>query len=485
MAEPPASVSARPAEIGELLRQGRQLEVEDRWGEALSHYESAIRDYPDEQSLRRRFDFTRNHYDLRRRYCDPSFRGSLERLSIETTLDLYAEVLLKIQSHYVEAPHWKELVERGINSLDVALSESPFLSRNLSQAKRSDVDAFRHALRRELGPRVIQNHQDAKAAVAYAADRAQRQLGLSPVAVVLEFTCGATNALDAYSAYLTPDQLAEVYSQIEGNFVGLGVELKMENGYLTIVRVIPKSPAEQAGVRGGDRILAIGDRPVDSMSTDNAANLLQGEAGTVVELLLAAAGESPRRLSVRRQRVDVPSVDGVRIVDAERGIGYLKLTCFQKTTCRDLDEALWELHRAGMRGGLIMDLRGNPGGLLVTAVEVVDKFVQDGVIVSTRGRNIQEKFTYSAHLAGTWRVPLMVLIDQDSASAAEIFAGAIRDHRRGTIIGHRSYGKGSVQGDLPLALQRGRHAADHGQVLFARRSSLQPGRRRAGHSRPA
>ena len=286
--------------------------------------------------------------------------------------------------------------------------------------------------------------------MAHAADLAQRRLGLSPVAVVLEFTCGATNALDPYSAYLTPDQLAEVYSQIEGNFVGLGVELKMDGGFLTIVRVIPRSPAEQAGVRDGDRILAIGGRPVESMSTDNAANLLQGEAGTVVELSLAAVGEQPRRLSVRRQRVDVPSVDDVQILDAERGIGYLKLTCFQKTTCRDLDEALWKLHRAGMRGGLIMDLRGNPGGLLVTSVEVVDKFVQQGVIVSTRGRNVQEKFTYSAHPDGTWRVPLVVLIDEDSASAAEIFAGAIRDHRRGTIIGHRSYGKGSVQGIFPL-----------------------------------
>ena len=101
---------------------------------------------------------------------------------------------------------------------------------------------------------------------------------------------------------------------------------------------------------------------------------------------------------------------------------------------------------------LIMDLRGNPGGLLVTAVEVADKFVERGIIVSTRGRSVQEDFTYSAHTAGTWRVPLVVLIDKDSASAAEIFAGAIRDHRRGTIVGARSYGKGSVQGIFPLGI---------------------------------
>lgn len=126
-------------------------------------------------------------------------------------------------------------------------------------------------------------------------------------------------------------------------------------------------------------------------------------------------------------------------------MGYFRLNCFQKTTSRDIDAALWKLHRDGMKS-LVMDLRGNPGGLLTAAVEVVDKLVEDGVIVTTRGRSSLEDYSYTAHKAGTWRVPLVVLIDGDSASASEIFAGAIRDHRRGTIVGQRSYGKGSVQG---------------------------------------
>jgi carboxyl-terminal processing protease len=139
----------------------------------------------------------------------------------------------------------------------------------------------------------------------------------------------------------------------------------------------------------------------------------------------------------------------VGIIDRDNGIGYCKLTCFQKTTARDLDAALWKLHRDGMRS-LIVDVRGNPGGLLTAAVDAADRFIDQGVIVSTHGRSAQEDGTFLAHAEGVWKVPLVVIIDQDSASAAEIFAGAVRDLHRGTLVGVRSYGKGSVQGIFPL-----------------------------------
>jgi carboxyl-terminal processing protease len=145
----------------------------------------------------------------------------------------------------------------------------------------------------------------------------------------------------------------------------------------------------------------------------------------------------------------VPSVDDVRIVDGEYHIGYFKITSFQKTTPRDVDAALWKLHDQGMRS-LVIDLRGNPGGLLKAAVDVADKFVMDGMIVATRGRSPREDFDHKGQIAGTWRVPLVILVDHDSASASEILAGAIQDHRRGTLVGEKSYGKGSVQGIFPL-----------------------------------
>ena len=437
-------------EAAELLRQGRQLEVECRWDEALTHYEDAVRQFPHEASFRRRFDFARLHYDLGRRYNDQTFSDLLTRLSPEEALDIYDEVLLRIQANYVDTPSWKHIVERGTNGIEVALSEPAFLERNLPDVDTGGLDEFRHELRRELGNRVVQSRSDAREAVLQAAGLSERRLGIAPTAIVLEYTCGAANALDTYSAYLTPSQLTDVYSQIEGNFVGLGIELKAGDEALIIVRVIPKSPAQRGGILDNDRILAVDGQSTESLSTDQAATLLQGKSGSIVNLTVLTPGSDPRDLSIRRERVEIPSINDVQVLDSARGIAYFKLTCFQKTTCRDMDAALWRLHKVGMKS-LVIDLRGNPGGLLMTAVEVADKFIERGVIVSTRGRNAQEDHTYSAHQIGTWRVPLVVLIDKDSASAAEIFAGAIREHGRGTVMGTRSYGKGSVQGIFPLA----------------------------------
>jgi carboxyl-terminal processing protease len=168
-----------------------------------------------------------------------------------------------------------------------------------------------------------------------------------------------------------------------------------------------------------------------------------------------------RKLRVQRRLVDVPSVQDSKILDTQFGVAYMKLTSFQKTTSRDVDAALWSLHRQGMRS-LIIDVRGNPGGLLNASVEVADKFLTSGVIVSTRGRSTREDFDYQAHDAGTWRVPLVVLIDGDSASASEIFAGAVHDPGAG---GRHALRKGA-SGTFHNRYSGIRH---HLEVLFAQR----------------
>ena len=213
--------------------------------------------------------------------------------------------------------------------------------------------------------------------------------------------------------------------------------------------MIPRSPAEKAGIKAEDRIVAVDGQATNALSTDEAAALLTGAEGSLVRVAVVSPGQASRELTIRRAHVEVPSLEDVKILEPATGVAYVRIPAFQKTTATDLEEALWNLHRQGMRS-LIIDLRGNPGGLLTASVEVADKFIADGGIVSTRGRSEQENFNYRAHRPGTWRVPLVVLIDGDSASASEIFAGAIKDSGRGTIVGTRSYGKGSVQGIFPL-----------------------------------
>jgi carboxyl-terminal processing protease len=438
-----------PSFISSVLEKGRSLELSGRWADALSHYEEALHEHPQEPALQARFDNARLHYSLEQRYDDRSFRESLRALRPNQALDQYSDLLAKVETHYYTDPPWQDISRRGATAVDIALANENFLSDQGIRVRGQQIDQLRAEIVQLPNRYMIRSARDAAAVASQAARIARQRIGLSETATLLEFTAAAAGGLDHYSAFLTADQLRDIYSQIEGNFVGLGVELKADNGALLIVDVIPKSPAELAGIRDNDRITAVDGQPTASLSTDEAASLLTGAEGSLVRVTVESPGQRPRDITVRRASIDVPSLEEVKILDPATGVAYVRIPAFQKTTSADLEEALWDLHRQGMRS-LIIDLRGNPGGLLTASVEVADKFIADGGIVSTRGRSEQENFSYRAHRPGTWRVPLVVLIDGDSASASEIFAAAIKDAGRGKIVGNRSYGKGSVQGIFPL-----------------------------------
>jgi len=295
----------------------------------------------------------------------------------------------------------------------------------------------------------VASQVEAEAFAVWVASIAKTTLGVPTTVTLLEMTAAAMGSLDEYSAFLTTGQLDDLYAQIEGNFVGLGVELKAASDGLLVVHVIPGSPAERSGIRAGDHLVGVGGRPIGGMGVDQAAQLLQGAPGSLVTLAVLRAPSPARAITVRREHVEVPSIEDVRMADPAAGVAYLKISSFQKTTAADLEAALRRLDVAGMRS-LVVDLRGNPGGLLSAAVDVADLFLERGLVVATRGRSPEEDFNYTASRPGTWRMPLVVVIDGESASSSEIFAGAIRDHARGTIVGTRSYGKGSIQGIFPL-----------------------------------
>ncbi len=458
------SSEALPAAVSSaVIERGLAFEQQNRWGDALAHYEEALRKYPQDRSVQQRFDLARMHYGIERRYADSSFLESVRALSAQQATDLYADMLTKIDTHYVAEPDWNNLVRRGADSLVVALTKTEFLRQNGLDVDSQRVEGLRRELSTALQSRSVRTRRDAVALSSYVGQIAAHRVGLNPTATALEFTAAAAGGLDPYSSFLTPGQLKEIYSQIEGNFVGLGVELKeAPGGGLEIVHVIPGSPAERSNIKRGDVITEIDGRNLAGLSIDEAAGLLTGEEGSHVEVRVVpphhvAKGPTSEPLPsrstfvtrVRREHVDVPAIEDAKIIDPTYGVAYVRIPVFQKTTARDLETALWDLYHKQMKS-LVIDLRGNPGGLLTSSVELADKFVAEGRIVSTRGRSAGEDQDYQAHRPGTWRVPLVVLIDDQSASASEIFAAAIHDNRRGAIVGERSFGKGSVQGIFPL-----------------------------------
>jgi carboxyl-terminal processing protease len=433
----------------DLVVRSTMLEREQRWADVVSLCETAARQGALAPELQQRYDLAKIHCDLSRRHCERAFRTQVVKLAETDARRLYAEVLGRIGSHHVEAPQFARLVSRGCLTMDVAIDDPTFVSLYAQHATPERRVLYRDQVTRITAGRSITSPVEAETLAAWVARAGHATLGIPPAVTLMEMTAAAVGGLDEYSAFLTNGQLDDLYAQIEGNFVGLGVELKSAEDGLLVVHVIPASPAERAGIRAGDHLVAVGGRGLGGMNVDEAAQLLQGPEGSVVTLAVLRAPAPARAVTVRREHVEVPSIENVRMLDPSTGVGYLKISSFQKTTAADLEAALRRLDVAGMRS-LVVDLRGNPGGLLSSAVDVSDLFLERGLVVATRGRSPEEDFNYSASRPGTWRMPLVVVIDGESASSSEIFAGAMRDHGRATIVGTRSYGKGSIQGIFPL-----------------------------------
>ena len=448
--EQDSPAATEPESESQAVSSGNKLRTEHRWGEAIDFYEKAQKKWADSEALKQGLRQSKIHFSIERRYSDRSFLDSMLTLSRPESMVYLDDVLDKVRKYYVDNVTQTSFVAHGTESLYFALANDRFIKRNLPNAAANRITSVRKSLRNSYWNKPVQGIDQARRTVIELCDMAQYELGLSPTAVVMEFVFGGCNSLDDYSAYLTPGKLGDLYNNIDGEFVGIGIEMKAENGKgLLLVNVLPESPAEEGGALPGDLIVRINNVDCRAMSTEEAASLLQGQAGSRLQLTLADPSTSQERgATLIRRAVKVKSIPVARIIDRANGIGYIKMTGFQKNTTEELDAALLKLNQEGMRA-LIWDVRGNPGGLLTAAVEVLDRFIDDGVLVSTQGRTPDQNSTYSAQAPGTWRMPMILLTDGDSASASEIVAGAIHDHKRGTIVGRKTYGKWSVQSILP------------------------------------
>jgi carboxyl-terminal processing protease len=264
---------------------------------------------------------------------------------------------------------------------------------------------------------------------------------------------GMLSQMDPHSSYLDKDSFNDLQESTSGNYGGLGIEIGMEDGLLKVISPIDDTPAANAGIESGDLIIQLDETPVKGMSLSEAIEAMRGEPGSNIEILLIKTDNpTPTPLTLTRQIIKVASV---RQRYLEEGFGYLRIAQFQSGTGDEVEKALIQLKDEGDLEGLVIDLRNNPGGVLQAAVAVSDVFIDDGLIVYTRGRMEDSETRYNARTPDSIQgVPIVVLVNAGTASASEIVAGALQDHGRAIVMGTTTFGKGSVQTILPLTNEK-------------------------------
>ncbi|HPX61022.1 MAG TPA: S41 family peptidase [Deltaproteobacteria bacterium] len=267
---------------------------------------------------------------------------------------------------------------------------------------------------------------------------------------------GMLSSLDPHSSFMPPETYKELKIDTKGAFGGLGIEISIRDGVLTVISPIEDTPAFKAGIKAGDQILRIDEKWTKDLNINDAVKRMRGQKGAKVTLTIMREGfDRPKEFSLIR---DIIQVKSVRSRMLENGYGYIRIAQFQEKTDEDLGKALKTLQDGGKKpfSGLVLDLRNDPGGLLDQAVRVADHFIEEGLIVYTEGREKEQQMRFSATKGGKEpNYPIVVLINGGSASASEIVAGALQDHKRAIIMGVQSFGKGSVQTIIPLSDQSG------------------------------
>lgn len=386
------------------------------------------------------------HTRITRRYQNQGFL-SLLNLSPEQSIGLYSEVTQMIDSRHLEPSPVQARVQKGMTNLMYALDNPAFVQTNRLMLQPANVQAFRQALQQAMQS-PVQSEQDALRLVSWTMQMSQQQIGLRPAATALEFVYGAVESLDKYSAFVPPERSPGASLQLESSLVGIGVQIEMRDQGAEVEKVISGSPAQSAGMQKGDIILAVSGQQLSGLDVDQTVSLISGPEGSQVVLGVQRNNQGPFTVTVTRKSIQLHSVNEIQMLNGSR-VGYFKLDKFTATATEEVENALRQLHQQGMQS-LIMDLRGNPGGLLTAAIQISDKFLPQGTIVATRGRTTADNTEERATKDHTWKIPLVVLVDHNSASASEIFAAAIQENQRGVVVGRTSYGKGTVQTQFPL-----------------------------------
>ena len=275
---------------------------------------------------------------------------------------------------------------------------------------------------------------------------------VNPADVMDSAINGVLQSLDPYSSYMSPELFKSMQTDTRGKFGGLGIEIGMESGVVKVISPIDGTPASEAGIKAGDYIVRIDGKQVQGKSLMEAVKLMRGPVGTSIKLTVRRKNKKKSlEFNIKRAIIEVKSVEAKIIKDKNNKIGYIKLKSFNENSDTQFFENIKEFEKKDNPIGYIVDLRNNPGGLLTQAIRITDFFLNDGEIVSTKGRKISETRKFFARPGDEIKgKPIIVIINNGSASASEIVAGALKDHKRAIILGENTYGKGSVQSIINL-----------------------------------
>lgn len=379
-------------------------------------------------------------------------------------MSMFRQTISRAAHQHISNPGYTPLIKGALDAL-LIMAETPGLEESFKKFKDAErVGKFRDGIKKIqtnlAANNAPLNFLQASEIVDQISDLNDNTVAIPEPVLVFELSDGATSQLDDFSSIIWPHDLEQFSRNVEGKFYGVGIQISKRDGRLTVVSPLEGTPAHKAGIRANDVIAKVNDVDTADWSVDRAVREITGPENTPVKLGIDRAGEKVFEVELRRAEIVIESVKGWDhkagggwnyYVDRENKIGYVRLTQFIPQSVKGLDEAVEQMEKDNGLSALILDLRGNPGGLLSSAVDISDRFVGEGTIVSTVNSANRETKRYEARAEHSYkRIPIVVLVNQGSASASEIVSGAVQDYQRGLIIGNRSFGKGSVQDLFPM-----------------------------------
>ena len=384
---------------------------------------------------------------IERRYTDPRTTRLLNNLTAQSAQALFIEVAQMIDARHIQPTTYAVRIDNALTHLSLALETSSFQQATRLQADERAIGQLQETLLQWRQRVAVNDLNDAVAVLNRVQQLFDETVRVQPGTVGLEFVHAELDTLDQFSMLIPPEKAGGPNVGMKDSVVGIGVEVEQHAQGLKVMKVLPGGPAAEVAMKRGDVLTAVDGHKFEGLEMNQAVEYILGEPGTPLRLNLMRDGRRGDVTLVRR-KIAIQNVVA-RMEDDSRKVGYIKLEQFGDSSVRDLDAALMSLHKQGMES-LILDLRGNPGGLLTAAIAISDRFLPAGTIVSTKGRTAADNTQEEAQYAQTWKMPLVLLIDRNSASASEILAAAIQENGRGVVVGERSYGKGTVQTLFPL-----------------------------------